>query len=156
MKIFALFTLFWLSLPINAEEVLLSKISTDFVNKSYLLKLVTNDKNEIQSIKTINNKNKVKNYPVNVLNKPISLVKTAGITLVSLECQNFHPLIGCDILIEYPANIAIGHFDKFKARLLRVRGKWKLISKNKVFTHMRLMARKLAGLLVGVEAIELK
>lgn len=151
-----IFIAFLFSFSSFSKEIFLSKISTDFIKKSYQLKLVTDSKNAIQSIKTVSNKNKVKNYPVSLLGKPISLVKTAGITLVSLECKNFHPVIGCDIEIEYPSNIAIASFDKFKARLLRVRGKWKLITNNKIFSDMKLVARKVAGILVGVKKIDLK
>ena len=54
-----IFIAFLFSFSSFSKEIFLSKISTDFIKKSYQLKLVTDSKNAIQSIKTVSNKNKV-------------------------------------------------------------------------------------------------
>jgi len=114
-----------------------------------------NDRKLIESIKTRNNeKNKLKVYPVKVLNNPITLVKALGVTLVSLKCTDFATNRGCNIDIEYPSNIAIGSFKIFKAKLSKVGGKWQLSHNNKKFTQLHLIARKAFGILIGIKRIE--
>ena len=119
--------------------------------------IALNDRKLISAIKTRNNKkNKIKTYSVSVLDKPITLVKAVGVTLVSLSCKNFATNRGCDIEIEYPSNITLGAFKKFHAKLQRVDGKWALTKDGKPFTKMFLVARKLMGLLIGIKRIDVQ
>lgn len=149
------FLVLGLSIELRAGDVFLSKISTDYVSKTYDLMVVINDKKLIGGIKTKNNKkNKVKNYPVSVLDKPITLVKAVGVSLVSLKCENFATSRGCDIIIEYPSNITVGSFKKFKAKLEKQNAKWVLTKNGKAFTKMHLISRKVLGLLIGIKRIE--
>ncbi len=137
------------------EEIFLAKISTDYVKKSYDLSLRLNPQKLITAILTKNNKkNKKKVYPVNVLNKPIILVKAIGIDLISLKCDNFATSRGCDITIEYPYNLTIGRFKKFKAKLQKIDGQWQLTDENnKRFNQLFLKAKKILGVLIGIKRI---
>jgi len=144
-----------LNFNLSANDVFLSQISTDYVSKTYDLMVVINEKKLIGGIKTRNNKkNKIKNYPVTVLDRPITLVKAVGVSLVSLKCENFATSRGCDIIIEYPSNITIGSFKKFKAKLEKRETKWVLTRNGKAFTRMHLISRKVLGLLIGIKRIE--
>lgn len=139
------------------EDIYLATISTDYVKKSYDLMISLNPRKLISAIKTRNNKkNKVKVYPVSVLDKPITLVKAVGVTIVSLSCTNFATNRGCDISIEYPSNITLGRFKFFHAKLEKVNGKWHLTRDGKPFTKMHLVARKLMGLLIGIKRIDVQ
>ena len=141
----------------KAEDIYLATISTDYVKKSYDLMIALNDRKLITAIKTKNNKkNKIKTYPVSVLDKPITLVKAVGVTLVSLSCNNFATNRGCDISIEYPSNLTLGSFKFFHAKLEMVAGKWRLTKDGKPFTQMFLVARKLMGLLIGIKRIDVR
>lgn len=137
------------------EDVYLATITTDYVKKSYDLMISLNDRQLIEAIKTKNNKkNRIKNYPVSVLNRPITLVKAVGVTLVSLSCTQFATNRGCDIAIEYPSNIAVGSFKKFHAKLEKVEGKWQLSHNGTKFTKLHLIARTALGILIGIKRIE--
>ncbi len=141
----------------NSQDIFLATISTDYVKKSYDLIITVNDRKLISAIKTKNNKKqKIKTYLVNVLNKPITLVKAVGITLVNLSCLKFATNRGCDIVIEYPENITVGKFKKFTAKLEKHKGVWKLTKNGKPFSKMVLISRKLLGLLIGIKRIEIQ
>lgn len=137
------------------EDIYLATISTDYVQQSYELMITLNSRKLISAIKTRNTKkNKTKVYPVSVLDKPITLVKAVGVTLVSLSCNNFATHRGCDINIEYPSNLTLGKFKFFKAKLEKIEGKWVLTKDGKPFSKMNLVARKLMGLLIGIKRID--
>ncbi len=137
-----------------AKPIFLARISSDYIKKTYDLLIDLNQSKLISGIKTRNNKkNKIKNYPVNVLNKPITLVKAAGITLVSLSCKNFGTNRGCDIEIEYPSNLTIGQFKIFKAKLEQIDSQWKLTHRGIPFTKLHLESKKFLGLLIGIKKI---
>lgn len=141
----------------NTTDIYLATISTDYIKKSYDLMISLNDRKLISAIKTRNNKkNKIKTYPVSVLNKPITLVKAVGVTLVSLACNNFGTNRGCDIKIEYPSNITLGRFKFFHAKLEKNNGQWRLTKDGKPFSKMYLVAKKLMGLLIGIKRIEVR
>ena len=143
------------SLQAEVTDVHLSLISSNYVDKTYSLLVGVDKKNEIQYIKTINNKkNKVKIYPNKVLKNNVPLVKAAGIELVTLRCSNFNPNLGCPITIKYPTNIIVMAFKSFKAVIRKEKGKWGLFIGPKRFTKMHLVARKTLGLLLGVKRIE--
>ena len=141
--------------PVSAKDIFLTKITTDYVKKTYSLYVEVNEANEITAIKTINDqKKKTKIYKTNVLDKEITLVKAVGVTLVSLKCNNFNPQKGCDIVIEYPYNLTYGKFKSFNAKLMRIENDWNLVADNRVFRKMHLVAKKLLGLLIGIKKIE--
>ncbi|MBT3586588.1 MAG: hypothetical protein HN509_16890 [Halobacteriovoraceae bacterium] len=141
--------------PINSEE-LLAVISSDYVKKTYNLSVELNSEKQIISIKTKNNKkNKIKTYKTEMLSKEITLVKALGISLISLKCLHFNPQTGCPIEIEYPYNLTYAKFKRFKAAIKKVDGRWGLYSGDRKFTKMRLVAKKFAGLLIGIKRIEL-
>ncbi|MBK23198.1 MAG: hypothetical protein CME70_04255 [Halobacteriovorax sp.] len=143
------------NLKAEVKDIHLSLISTNYVDKTYSLYVGVDKKNEIQYIKTINNKkNKQKIYPNNVLKNNVPLVKAAGIELVTLRCENFDPNIGCPITIKYPINVIVMAFKSFKAEIKKVDNKWGLYIGPKKFTKMHLIARKTLGLLIGVKRIE--
>lgn len=157
LQSFLLFTL----LPINLmaqQNIVLSTITSDF-KKDYFYELSINvDKSgkiqSIQSTKKPHNTHKV--YPTELLNKEITLVKSIGISLVTLKCIGFTPTHGCDIEISYPYNISYGNFDSFAAQLRKVGGKWGLYSsKGEAFNNMQLVSKKMLGLLVGIKRINL-
>lgn len=153
------FTIFALLLTtnLNANEkiVFLAKISTDLTSKTYDLNVITNEQNQIQAIQTKNNKkNKIKTYKTDVLSRPIVLVKTMGIELVSLQCKGFNHENGCEIEIEYPYNLTYGKFKNFHAKLEKKDGAWVLTKDGNIFKKMHLKAKKLIGILVGVKRIE--
>lgn len=140
----------------NQEDIFLATISTDYIKKSYDLILTLNERKLIAAIKTKDSKkNKVKTYPVSVLNKPITLVKAVGVTLVNLSCLNFATNRGCDIIIEYPSNITVGKFKKFTAKLEKHEGTWKLTKSGNPFSQMNLISRKIVGLLIGIKRIDI-
>lgn len=141
----------------TTKDIHLATIATDYIQKSYDLMVTINDRGLITAIKTRNNKkNKIKTYPISVLDKPITLVKAVGVTLVGLTCTNFKTNQGCDIAIEYPSNITLGRFKNFQAKLEKTGGRWRLTRDGKPFDHMFLVARKLMGLLIGIKRIETK
>jgi hypothetical protein len=134
----------------------LAVISSDYVSKTYDLSLVINELEIIQNIRVKNNKkNRTKIYSLEKLKDSITLVKAAGIRLVTLTCHNFDPKAGCDLEIEYPYNITYGKFKKFHAKLKRNGNEWGLYRDNKRFTTMKLVAKKFLGLLIGIKRIEL-
>ena len=54
------------------------------------------------------------------------------------------------------SNLAVANFGEFQAKLVRMEKSWELQSNNNIkFTEMRLIARKLANLLVGIKRIEI-
>jgi len=137
-----------------SDSIYLATISTDYVDKTYDLLIDLNERTLISGIRTRNNKkNKVKSYPVSVLNKPITLVKAAGITLVSLSCKNFATSRGCDIEIEYPSNLTIGSFKIFYAKLEKREDQWKLTHKGVPFSKLHLISRKFLRLLIGIKGL---
>lgn len=142
---------------IDAGESFLSLISSDYdKEKTYSLLVDTNEKNEITAIKTRNNlKKKTKTYPPEILGDEITLVKAAGISLVTLRCHNFNPKRGCPITIEYPYNIAFGNFKKFQALIKKnKKGQWGLYTREGQFKKLHLVAKKALGLLIGIKRIE--
>ena len=144
------------ALPPPTQDIFLARISGDYNQRTYDLILEVNHKGFIKAIKTRSNKkNKIKRYSLEVFNKPIPLVKTAGIMLVSLKCLNFSISKGCDIHIEYPSNLSVGKFKHFKSKLTQVKGKWRLYSDNKVFTKMHIISKTFLGLPIGVRQIKL-
>ena len=157
MKFLIIF-LFLTSSPLfagNTKDIHLSLISTNYVDKTYSLLVGVDKKNVIQYIKTINNKkNKVKIYPSNLLKNNVPLVKAAGIELVTLNCKNFNPEVGCPITIKYPTNVLVMAFKSFKAIIKKENGQWGLFIGSRKFTKMHLIARKVLGLLIGVKRIE--
>ncbi|MFW5887867.1 MAG: hypothetical protein ACOCUH_03610 [Bacteriovoracia bacterium] len=163
-KTISLILMIVLCLPLWAKEAKNDKmnriatISTDYIDKTYDLAIKVDDKNEITHILSINNKkNKIKTYDTTVLKDPIPLVKTMGVSLVTLRCNNFTPKTGCDINIEYPYNIAFGYFKNFEAKMKKTpNGKWALHSKEgKPFNQLHLTAKTFLGALLGVQEIQL-
>jgi len=150
--------LFFVASSLNAKEVSLADITSNYKKEeSYTLLLDVDDvSGQIVKIKTRSNpKNKIKEYGPEVFANELPLVKAAGIVLVGLRCSNFNPATGCDIVISYPYNIAIINFDKFSAQLKQVGGEWGLYANDKKFTQMHLVANRMLGILVGVDRIEL-
>lgn len=139
-----------------AREILLATISTDYTDRTYDLVLSIDDNNLVSAIKTKSNKGKIKNYPLAVLNREIVLVKAVGVSLVTLKCDNFSQTRGCPIEIEYPSNLTYGKFLRFEAELARHDEEWRLESRGRAFRSMHLIAKKMFGLLIGVERIELR
>lgn len=139
-----------------AQEVLLAVISTNYTDRTYDLLLSIDTDQSVLGIKTKSNKGKVKSYPLAVLDREVVLVKAIGVSLVTLMCTNFHQTNGCPIEIEYPSNLTYGKFSRFQAQLINHNGQWQLQSSGRAFTSMHLMAKKLLGLLIGVERIELR
>jgi hypothetical protein len=137
------------------RDIFLANINTDHIKKSYDLSIRLNQQRLITAILTKNvKKNKLKIYPVNVLGKPIVLVKAVGIELVTLACTNFATSRGCDITIEYPYNVATGNFKKFHAKLVYQNHLWQLQETNgKRFTRLHLKAKKILGVLIGIKRI---
>lgn len=137
-------------------EVMLAKISTDYTDRTYDLILTLDQQQNVSGIRTKSNKGKIKNYPLNVLDREVVLVKAVGVALVTLLCKDFKQETGCPIEIEYPSNVTYGKFLRFQAQLAFTEGKWQLESRERPFTIMHLVAKKLFGLLIGVERIELR
>lgn len=143
--------------PVNqALEVKLATITTDYTNRTYDLILSLDQEGKVTAIKTKSNKGKIKNYPLHVLDRQIVLVKAVGISLVTLTCKNFKQFSGCPIEIEYPSNLTYGKFLRFESNLVFANEKWQLQSQNRQFTSMHLVAKKVFGILIGVERIELR
>ena len=139
------------------REVFLMTISNDYKSRTYSLFIVVNRKNQIISMKTRNNhKKKTKTYGVDLLKTKIPLAKTAGITLVELQCLNFKADEGCQIQIEYPYNITYGSFNYFKATLKKYKSQWGFYSENRYFTRMHLIVKKILGIPVGIKEIKLE
>jgi hypothetical protein len=137
------------------RDIHLSMISSNYVDKTYSLIVGVDDKNTIQYVKTINNKKqKSKIYHNNLLKKNLPLVKAAGIELVTLRCEKFDPNKGCPISIRYPTNVLVMAFKSFKAEIKKVNGEWGLYIGSQKFTKMKLIAKKVFGLLIGVRRIE--
>ncbi|MFT6070001.1 MAG: hypothetical protein ACJAT2_002486 [Bacteriovoracaceae bacterium] len=138
------------------KDIHLSTISTNYVDKTYSLLIGVDENNTIQYVKTINNKkNKVKIYQNELLKNNLPLVKAAGVELVTLRCEEFDPSKGCPITIRYPINILVMAFKSFKAEIKKdSNGEWGLYMGPKRFTKMKLIARKVLGLLIGVDRIE--
>lgn len=141
----------------SPQTIRLAVITSDYTDKKYDLEIEVDQKNDLQRIKTRNvAKNKVKEYGLEVLNKKIVLVKALGMDLITLKCIEFKPSSGCDLEIKYPSNLAVANFSEYQAKLVRTEKSWELRSQNDMkFTEMRLIARKLAGLLVGIKRIEI-
>jgi len=137
-------------------EVLLAKISTDYTDRTYDLILALDANKKVSGIRTKSNKGKIKNYPLNVLDREVVLVKAVGVALVTLLCKDFKQDVGCPIEIEYPSNVTYGKFLRFQAQLAFTDGKWQLENRDRPFTVMHLVAKKLFGLLIGVDRIELR
>ena len=137
--------------------VFLARISTSYNKKAYDLLILVNSKNRIVGIQTrAQHKKKIKTYPASKFKKKIPLMKTAGITLMSLECFNFNPRTGCKLRIRYPYNFTYASFRYFDSFLRQEKGLWGLYAhQGRPFTHIRLVAKKWLGALVGVENIEL-
>ena len=141
--------------PQSAKDVVLANITSDYVSKTYQLSLRVNEQELITAILTKSSKkNKLKVYPINVLNKPITLVKALSVELVTLKCINFNTSRGCDIIIDYPRNITLGIFRSFHAKLLKYNGKWQLQDQTgNRFTKLHLQSKTLLGILVGIKRI---
>lgn len=141
---------------VKIKDIHLSTISTNYVDKTYSLLIGVDSKNTIQYVKTINNKKKkVKVYQNKLLKNNLPLVKAAGIELVTLRCDNFDPTKGCPISIRYPTNIIVMAFKSFKAEIKKdSAGNWGLYMGPKKFSNMKLIARKVMGLLIGVKKID--
>jgi hypothetical protein len=136
------------------QKVFLASIKTDALKKTYKLFVELDSEGDIKNIRTENEKGKVKIYEAELLNSKIVLVKTIGIELVTLHCNNFNKKTGCALSIEYPSNLATGRFGTFHADLKREKNLWSLNSNGKSFTNLNLIARKALGLLVGIKRIE--
>ena len=160
MKVTALFFLVaLLSSEAFAIDIFMVRISNDYEpEKTYDLILDVKRNGHIQGIKTRNNKkNKVKFYPPKVLNRPLTLLKSVGIKLITLECKGFQPDKGCDIVIEYPSSLLLGKFKKFHAKIRIKKGQWGMYSENdKKFRRMHFISKKSLGLVTGIKKIELK
>lgn len=139
-----------------AQDIFLATITTDYTERTYDLMLSLDEKSNVSAIKTKSNRGKIKNYPLAVLNREVVLVKAVGVSLVTLLCQNFSQEMGCPIEIEYPSNITYGKFLRFQAQLKNVDGAWQLQSRDRAFSRMHLVAKKVFGLLIGVDRIELR
>ncbi len=144
--------------PAPQKITLLATISSDYKPKDTRDLMVDTDaKGLITSIKIRNNrKNRIKTYPVEKLRSKIPLVKTAGITLVELQCLDFRPEQGCQVQIEYPYNITYASFRRFRAQLKLKDGKWGFYQGDRRFTNIHMIANKLLGLLVGIREIQLR
>ncbi len=140
----------------KTQEVKLATITTDYTDKTYDLILNLDHNNQVSAIKTKSNKGKVKVYPVGVLGNQIVLVKAVGVSLVTLLCKNFDQENGCSIEIEYPSNLTYGKFLKFESQLVKTEHNWQLQSQDRRFSSMHLVAKKVFGILIGVDRIELR
>ena len=100
--------------PSLQQTTLLATLSNDYKARDTRdLMVVTDAQNQIVSIKIRNNrKKKTKTYPATKLREKIPLAKTAGITLIELQCINFRPKHGCMIQIEYPLQHYLRFFPK--------------------------------------------
>lgn len=152
-----LFFFLW-AVPVLAKDVFIARISSDYdKSKTYDLILDINDRKLIAGFKTRNNKKKkVKIYSLEVMKGPIVLVKTAGIKLVTLQCNNFNTVKGCDIVIRYPYNITYARFREFHCKISRRNGKWGMFVGKKRFTSMHLVSKKALGVLVGIQRIDVE
>lgn len=141
--------------PAKIKDIHLSTISTNYVDKTYSLIIGVDENNTIQYVKTINiKKNKVKIYKNHLLKNNLPLVKAAGVELVTLRCENFDPTKGCPISIRYPTNILVMAFKSFNAEIRKNNGEWGLYIGAKKFTKMKLIAKKVFSLLIGVKRID--
>ena len=159
MKFLFFFLLGLFSIESFAIDIFMVRISNDYTpSKTYDLILDVRPDGQIKGIKTRNNKkNKVKYYPPTVLDKSMTLLKAAGITLITLKCKGFNPTKGCDMVIEYPSNIILGKFKKFHAQIKMKKGQWGMYSNNnQKFTRMHLVSKTTLGLITGIKKIVLK
>ena len=159
MKVFLLLPLWLFSPEVFAIDIFMVRISNDYTpQKTYDLILDVRPDGNIKGIKTRNNKkNKVKYYPPEVLDKSMTLLKAAGIKLITLKCKGFRPGKGCDIVIEYPSNILLGKFKKFHAQIRMKKGQWGMYSdNNQKFRRMHLVSKKTLGLITGIKQIVIK
>lgn len=140
----------------EAREIKLATITTDYTDRAYDLLLSIDENNLVTGIKTKSNKGRIKNYPLAVLDREVVLVKAIGVALVTLTCKDFNQKTGCPIQIEYPSNLTYGKFLRFEAHLRPQQDSWQLESRGRAFTAMHLIAKKMFGLLIGVERIELR
>ncbi len=140
------------------QTTLLATLSNDYKARDTRdLMVVTDAQNQIVSIQIRNNRKKrTKTYPVEKLREKIPLAKTAGITLIELRCLNFRPKHGCTVQIEYPYNITYGSFRQFRTELKLQDGKWGFYQSGQRFQGIHMVAKKLFGLLVGIQEIQLR
>ena len=158
-RLFIVLLLLLFSSKTLAIDIFMVRISNDYApQKTYDLILDVQTNGHIKGIKTRNNKkNKIKYYPPKILNESMTLLKAAGIKLVTLKCQGFRPDKGCDMIIEYPSNIALGKFKKFHAQIKMEDGQWGMYSKNGIkFRRMHLVSKKLLGLTTGIKKIKIQ
>lgn len=138
------------------KSISLSSITSDYTDKKYELSIEVDHDNKMTKIKTYNvNKNRFREYGLDVLNNRISLVKAAGIELISLRCLEFNPDTGCKLEISYPKNVAVANFGEFQAMLKRLDKSWEIqtLDGHRI-DRLHLISKKLLGLLVGIERIE--
>ena len=156
MTLFLISTELYSADQTKIKDIHLSTISTNYVDKTYSLIIGVDENNSIKYVKTINNKKKkVKIYKNELLKNNLPLVKAAGIELVTLRCEHFDPSKGCPISIRYPTNIIVMAFKSFKAEIKKSNtGEWGLYIGAKKFTSMKLIAKKVFGLLIGVKRID--
>lgn len=157
MTLFLVSTELYSAEQTKIKDIHLSTISTNYVDKTYSLIIGVDESNSIKYVKTINNKKKkVKIYKNELLKNNLPLVKAAGIELVTLRCENFDASKGCPISIRYPTNIIVMAFKSFKAEIKKnSNGEWGLYIGPKRFTSMKLIAKKVFGLLIGVKRIDI-
>lgn len=139
------------------KSIYLASITSDYSDKKYELSLEVDTDNRIVKIKTYNvNKNKFREYGLDVLKDRIALVKAAGIELITLRCLDFNPDLGCRLEIHYPQNIAVANFGEFYAKLVRTKDSWEIQTEEGLkFERLHLIAKKAIGLLVGIKRIEI-
>lgn len=134
----------------------LLNISSNFSKSRYGLILLLNKRNNILKIKTKNyKKKKNKQYSVNVLKKGIALVKTGGIKLVTLKCQDFKRHKGCQMTLKYPTNILTLSNKILKISLEKKKKTWSFYYNGRAFQNMKVHGRKIFGKVIGIKKIEL-
>lgn len=138
------------------KNIVLASITSDYTDKKYELSLDVDQKNDIQLIKTYSaHNNKFKEYALDVLMNRITLVKAAGIQLITLRCIEFKPESGCKLEIYYPSNLAVANFSEYYAKLVRTKDSWELQTEEGFkINRLHLIAKKAIGLLVGIKRIE--
>lgn len=142
----------------KTKEVFVLRVSTDYdKSKTFDLMLKINYRGLIDGFKTRDNKKKkTKSYPVSIMEDAVPLVKSGGIKLVSLRCENFNTARGCDMIIRYPYNLTYGRFKEVKCQIKRTGRNWGIYHDGKKVTKMHMTSKKLLGTLVGIEKVELK
>ena len=142
---------------VQKKTTLLAILSNDYRKGTRDLMVVTDAKHQIVSIQIRNNRKKrTKTYPASKLNEKIPLAKTAGVTLVELQCLNFDPQKGCLVQIEYPYNITYASFRRFRAELKLKNGQWGFYQGERRFVGIHMIAKKWLGILVGIKEIQLR